>query len=1739
MSTHKGIVTIDKFKAEFVDGEWVPVEHIETIEETNRMCVPLATQMQSDEGLWRNNTWEVVMFEAMYVGALSVRSDGTGPIQGTGNINSYTAPVGATDGYWEFQSTFNPGASTRQLRTIGMTTANSSYDQLVFCVVNLPTPCEQTNQEILQVTYRLVNDQSAVSALGNVNNYVTEKIFESGVTSAGAQFLPVFMYTNPYDSRVWGNGIPELHSYRSDFATSSSNTELYYDSLTTTWNNIAPSEGLVSVRGVLRLGKNNLSTSPGIRTGLPMKSVSLGTSWRWANIVDINTGSESRVQNVFGRAVDTGAIDRTPFLDPDIIATSAADVNVIDKGDWYGHRNDSYLLPYLYRINITTGGNVGTAEYNIQRRRITRFVDNSPRWISYGITLNHGGLVNGNTTVNYMDQTTADSRRHGQTIWHTRGIGDTSNIPNHNSTDDGDAGTIIQRYVHPEMISFDYDGITVFSMNEYKWTNLDANSAQAQTFTEILQVSNDGLDIYVADASQGLYQILRDHDDFNTSNWVVNKIGPPGITDDTSCRGVFHKGGTYWGGPGKIVDVNIVRAGSNYSVGDTISHSAVNGTGFAANVARVDADGGITSVAITNRGSGYIEDHCQLYVSSGNGVGASLEPIIGSGGDMWAIFNDTTDSFAYMAHMTHVGSNDYTSLNLDTTGETITRTGGTDFLVDGFRPGQVLHIKSTEDATNEGRYTINAVTSTVITLNENIPASNTADTQAQIFAESWEIMTETITDDSTSYNFNGAGDPDTITGNGTSFLTQGFREGMKIVISGSENTGENDGTYTIASVTATVITLDSQDTLVTNTADTTATLATLTDFTLTNHTSGTPGPDHIIGLVMDQEHADDRFAIITVSNGGKTINNGVTQQSTGAWSWWSFANSTGTTAAGTTDHVSVAGGTSSYALSGEQIATQCIGPTSIVWTGDTNNSWVVVGVSAEASARLEWGQGYGDAVSEPSEVWFRYNPHRCKTNFDIGVYGHGNDNDNALKSNRVEADYTISTEDVVINYTQDSDIDNDEDCSPGNYNNQGCCMGQLGHGLLWARNTNATLNGAYVFTGNGSGLKADEDALPYGFWQDFGWDGTRWVLDNVNSRLTHAQVSFTGTSLNINSTTGAIVGTGFASTDWAGDGFQVGDIITIATAEDATNNGSYVIESLSGTTLTVTPDKLPAVTNTADTTATVVGDHAIIDGLALSFDDVGATAPLVLNEYYDAYIYDGILNDNATSGTINCSFPFFADATGTTFEAATIPNSDVGAVVGEKLALSQKSQSFGNNQSIPTFYGEPGYWACAANVTNVDDIAFFEQQIPASTDFTLRFKVHGSDTPSGVIVDVGVVPYALVIDGSVHTDTNLDYNARVRYDFANYPTHDQYTIEIRNTGSGTVQHTENTNRVVLKEVDGVTPIDETYFDGAGSNGTFIGGFESATDNHAALDVITMNDGTIVTVDAVDGNGTITQFTITTNSTKSSGSGQIGAVSSSATSIDFNTTGNTITRTAGGTDFVTDGFRIGMKIQVDGATTEANDGAYTIATVSTTVITTEENLNTTETGTSATIDHCIVQDATTGSGVNFALIPGTANLEPADVGNDEYSLCRRGTTGNNIYWTLNGVEFYTHTAGPYNDNWGIGATGQNTYSGGIYDANIDYTIDRRYLGVGNGTTTGASDNNFRCLPTTYAGTNSLRLYYDTGSGPVEFTYVTDGRTAPASGEVTIMPFSGQLWFNTAQAGDTLTGNWTITKKFNLS
>ena len=77
--------------------------------------------------------------------------------------------------------------------------------------------------------------------------------------------------------------------------------------------------------------------------------------------------------------------------------------------------------------------------------------------------------------------------------------------------------------------------------------------------------------------------------------------------------------------------------------------------------------------------------------------------------------------------------------------------------------------------------------------------------------------------------------------------------------------------------------------------------------------------------------------------------------------------------------------------------------------------------------------------------------------------------------------------------------------------------------------------------------------------------------------------------------------------------------------------------------------------------------------------------------------------------------------------------------------------------------------------------------------------------------------------------------------------------------------------------------DETNFDGGANNGTFVGGNANIFTGYLVGQTITLNDGTVILVDAIDGSGDVTQFTISSPSTAS--------VATTATLVQTSTTGS--------------------------------------------------------------------------------------------------------------------------------------------------------------------------------------------------------------------------------------------------------
>ena len=86
---------------------------------------------------------------------------------------------------------------------------------------------------------------------------------------------------------------------------------------------------------------------------------------------------------------------------------------------------------------------------------------------------------------------------------------------------------------------------------------------------------------------------------------------------------------------------------------------------------------------------------------------------------------------------------------------------------------------------------------------------------------------------------------------------------------------------------------------------------------------------------------------------------------------------------------------------------------------------------------------------------------------------------------------------------------------------------------------------------------------------------------------------------------------------------------------------------------------------------------------------------------------------------------------------------------------------------------------------------------------------------------------------------------------------------------------------LLKET--IAAQDETDYNNVGDNGTFVGGDGLGGTAYVVNDTITLSDGSVITVDAIDVDDDVTQFTVTSKSTSSFYFPEVTALTQSSTS----------------------------------------------------------------------------------------------------------------------------------------------------------------------------------------------------------------------------------------------------------------
>lgn len=155
----------------------------------------------------------------------------------------------------------------------------------------------------------------------------------------------------------------------------------------------------------------------------------------------------------------------------------------------------------------------------------------------------------------------------------------------------------------------------------------------------------------------------------------------------------------------------------------------------------------------------------------------------------------------------------------------------------------------------------------------------------------------------------------------------------------------------------------------------------------------------------------------------------------------------------------------------------------------------------------------------------------------------------------------------------------------------------------------------------------------------------------------------------------------------------------------------------------------------------------------------------------------------------------------------------------------------------------------------------------------------------------------------------------------------------------------------------------------------------------------------------------------------------------------------------------------------------------------------------------------------------------------DPKNDVFTIER---TSGTVVYKRNGITFYTSAISNTNDMQFIcghrGNSSPQSYGDMLIDnAEVTYTNNQRLVSIGNGVDLGASDSDFRKVITS----SKIRDQYNSININGTPAIINYDLTAPSTsgGEVTILPYSGRLWFDSSDNGATITGSLGYVKRLN--
>lgn len=636
----KGAIRIEKYDAVFENGEWIPVgAPVDTLEKTNGLQgfrasygvgVGQSNAPDYQPYIQSSTQWASTNNELkMWISEVSAKP----PCGMPGGLSGATS----ADPYWSFgtqslvswgtfqEFTYNDDPTSAQQTVVTVKyrfTPNTGRARKIRAIglwatttVSLDTVFEQGSAQVLDIVYTINVNLGDIQSEFPRAEQMQRKGFalpagnsnQSFNNYSGFRRLNFFQHSE--FNKHWAGASAYAHDFNNDenyFTDNPVNNanvhtaeNTYHDDQTTS---IGQYNHLNLFDGVINIGKielTNLETPSGMLFG---SGVFSQTTYQTTNIHDDlsatgagNSGgpsltagfklkdsdSFSAIQNLFPRTKSSNV----PMQDIDNLATGAGTITVDDStalkatagaSGWTGNQ-DAGGFAKKYRINITTSGDVGTAEYNLLER--TWLGTHNNTWARRGVrvlTSQHGASKSQFGSINTGFGPFNTDYPHMSDInynWHGLHAAD---LTSNNAPEDDDfadnhlSGWITGYYGWPEVVSFDKTGVTITRMND--GPVFIESDGTGTSFAKIGQVVNNGSNLYISDVTNGLYKVTRSIGD-NTHS--ITKLTASGAANSNSARGVqIKKDGTLWA----VFDEELCSStddGANWTV-----YNATSGTQF-------------------------------------------------------------------------------------------------------------------------------------------------------------------------------------------------------------------------------------------------------------------------------------------------------------------------------------------------------------------------------------------------------------------------------------------------------------------------------------------------------------------------------------------------------------------------------------------------------------------------------------------------------------------------------------------------------------------------------------------------------------------------------------------------------------------------------------------------------------------------------------------------------------------------------------------------------------------------------------------------------------------------------------------------------------------------------------------------------------------------------------------------------------------------------------------------------